>query len=81
MNLSRVPPFIPARVAPGMPMTVVLLLFALTTPAEAYIGPGAGFAFIGSFFVLLWAVVLALFTQRLRMPAADGLRYRKGEAV
>jgi simple sugar transport system permease protein len=26
-------------------------------------------------------LVLALATQRLRMPAADGLRYRKGEAV
>jgi simple sugar transport system permease protein len=26
-------------------------------------------------------LVLSLATQRLRMPAADGLRYRKGEAV
>ena len=26
-------------------------------------------------------LVLGLATQRLRMPAADGLRYRKGEAV
>jgi simple sugar transport system permease protein len=26
-------------------------------------------------------LVLALATQHLRMPAADGLRYRKGEAV
>ncbi|MDQ3480561.1 MAG: ABC transporter permease, partial [Actinomycetota bacterium] len=25
-------------------------------------------------------LVLALFSQRLRMPAADGLRYRRGEA-
>ena len=41
-----------------------ILVFALLapTPAEAYIGPGAGFAFIGSFFVLLWALVLAVFT-------------------
>ena len=30
--------------------------------AQAYIGPGAGFAFIGSFFILLWSSVLALFT-------------------
>jgi len=30
--------------------------------ASAYIGPGAGFAFIGSFFILLWSLVLALFT-------------------
>ena len=26
-------------------------------------------------------LVLAAATQRLRMPAADGLRYRKGEAI
>ncbi|HSD09746.1 MAG TPA: alkaline phosphatase family protein [Candidatus Binatia bacterium] len=31
-------------------------------PAEAYIGPGAGFAFVGSFFMLLWALVLGAFT-------------------
>ena len=30
--------------------------------ADAYIGPGAGFAFVGSFFILLWAILLALFT-------------------
>lgn len=30
---------------------------------------------------LVTLLVLALATQRLRMPAADGLRYRKGEAV
>jgi predicted AlkP superfamily phosphohydrolase/phosphomutase len=43
---------------------LALLLVALfaVSPAEAYIGPGAGFAFVGSFFLLLWAIVLALFT-------------------
>ncbi len=30
---------------------------------------------------LVTLLVLAMATQRLRMPAADGLRYRKGEAV
>jgi len=30
---------------------------------------------------LVTLLVLSLATQRLRMPAADGLRYRKGEAV
>jgi simple sugar transport system permease protein len=30
---------------------------------------------------LVTLLVLALATQRLRMPAADGLRYRKGEAI
>ena len=34
----------------------------LPGPAEAYVGPGAGFAFVGSFFVLLWALALAVFT-------------------
>jgi predicted AlkP superfamily phosphohydrolase/phosphomutase len=34
----------------------------LPSAAEAYIGPGAGFAFVGSFFILLWAILLALFT-------------------
>jgi simple sugar transport system permease protein len=37
--------------------------------------------FIAALPYLVTLVVLALFTQRLRMPAADGLRYRKGEAV
>ena len=31
-------------------------------PAHAYIGPGAGFAFVGSFFMLLWALALGAFT-------------------
>jgi simple sugar transport system permease protein len=26
-------------------------------------------------------LVLALFAQRLRMPAADGLRYRRGQSI
>lgn len=40
----------------------MLVLALLPCAAEAYIGPGAGFAFIGSFFILLWAILLALFT-------------------
>jgi predicted AlkP superfamily phosphohydrolase/phosphomutase len=42
----------------------LLLLFLVLLPgaADAYIGPGAGFAFVGSFFVLIWAIILALFT-------------------
>ena len=43
-------------------VAVFLGLLLTASPAEAYIGPGAGFAFVGSFFVLLWAIVLALFT-------------------
>ena len=36
------------------------LLLATTVPAEAYIGPGAGFALLSSFFVLLTTLVVAI---------------------
>ena len=36
------------------------LVLAATVPAEAYIGPGAGFALLSSFFVLLTTVVVAI---------------------
>ncbi|MDP7693434.1 MAG: alkaline phosphatase family protein, partial [Vicinamibacterales bacterium] len=37
------------------------LLFA-PTPAQAYVGPGAGFAFVSSLFILLFTMVLAVVT-------------------
>jgi predicted AlkP superfamily phosphohydrolase/phosphomutase len=40
---------------------LLVCLFA-ARPAEAYIGPGAGFAFVGSFFMLLFALALGAFT-------------------
>jgi predicted AlkP superfamily phosphohydrolase/phosphomutase len=40
----------------------LLASMLLAPPADAYIGPGAGFAFVGSFFMLLWALVLGAFT-------------------
>ena len=40
----------------------LLTSLLLAPPADAYIGPGAGFAFVGSFFMLLWALVLGAFT-------------------
>src|SRR5262245_12130422 len=40
----------------------LLASLLLAPPADAYIGPGAGFAFVGSFFMLLWALVLGAFT-------------------
>jgi predicted AlkP superfamily phosphohydrolase/phosphomutase len=52
-------------------VTVVLLLSG--TPAEAYIGPGAGFAFVGSFFVLIAAFFLA-FVKLLTAPFRALLR-------
>ena len=36
------------------------LLLATTVPAEAYIGPGAGFALLSSFFVLFTTIVVAI---------------------
>ncbi len=50
-----------------LPAAVLILLVA--RPADAYIGPGAGFAVLGSFlvmFVAMLSAVLALFTWPLR---------------
>ena len=44
---------------------VFLALASLSTPALAYIGPGAGFALVSSFAVVLITIVLALFTLLL----------------
>jgi predicted AlkP superfamily phosphohydrolase/phosphomutase len=40
----------------------LLFLFLLTAPALAYVGPGAGFAFLSSFLVLFLTFFLALFS-------------------
>jgi predicted AlkP superfamily phosphohydrolase/phosphomutase len=47
------------RYAPAVAAT---LLLALAVPLAAYIGPGAGFAFLSSFFVLFVTFLLALFS-------------------
>jgi predicted AlkP superfamily phosphohydrolase/phosphomutase len=48
---------------------VALLVLAVTllapTPAHAYIGPGAGFALLGSFLVLFTTIILAVFSLLL----------------
>ena len=41
------------------PIVLVFLLAAAATPAEAYIGPGAGFAVLGSFAVLFVTMLVA----------------------
>jgi len=48
-------------------ITIFLTLFlsfllGSTETAQAYIGPGAGFAFISSFFILLISILLAIMT-------------------
>jgi predicted AlkP superfamily phosphohydrolase/phosphomutase len=45
-----------------MLIAVAAAICACPATASAYVGPGAGFAFAGAFFVLLWALLLALFT-------------------
>jgi len=44
------------------PFFLVLLFLALSLPLQAYIGPGAGFAFLTSFLVLFLTFFLAIFS-------------------
>ena len=47
---------------------LTLLATAVCSPAAlAYIGPGAGFVFVGSFLILLVTIVLVI-SNRLRSP-------------
>jgi predicted AlkP superfamily phosphohydrolase/phosphomutase len=62
------------RTFPG----VCLLIFGLSSPAEAYIGPGAGFAFLSSFLVLFLTFFLAVFSF-LSWPFRFLLRVLKGK--
>ena len=54
-----------------------LLLLLLDQPAQAYIGPGAGFAVLSSFFVIFIAFVAAFFVL-LTWPIRWVLRYFRG---
>ena len=45
-----------------LPTALGFFLFAFSGNADAYIGPGAGFALVSSFLVLFIAVCLAIFT-------------------
>lgn len=50
-------------------LLIAVFILAIPRPAEAYIGPGAGFAVVGSFLVMFTAmlsVVLAFFTWPVR---------------
>ncbi len=44
------------------PLVAATILLALASPLAAYIGPGAGFAFLSSFLVLFLTFLLALFS-------------------
>ncbi len=60
-------------------LALAAALFLVETPALAYIGPGAGFAFVGSFFVIFAAFFLAvwmLLTWPIRWVVRT-IRWRK----
>ncbi len=63
-----------------LPLLVFLLVVAFASPAEAYIGPGAGFAFLGSTFVFLLSILMALATIAL-WPLQWALRRIRGRGV
>lgn len=47
----------------AIPVCLSLIVLMMMAPsAQAYIGPGAGFAFVSSFFILFFAFILAFFT-------------------
>ncbi len=59
------------------PLLVILLFFALSGHACAYIGPGAGFAFAGSF-LAIFAAVLSAMLALLTWPIRYMIRSIKG---
>jgi predicted AlkP superfamily phosphohydrolase/phosphomutase len=65
---------------------VCLLVFGLSSPADAYIGPGAGFAFLSSFLVLFLTFFLAVFSFlswpfRFLLRVLRGKRAFKGKSI
>lgn len=53
---------------------IIVLAFLIGLPANAYIGPGAGFAILGSFMVFFFAI-LAAFMAVLIFPVRSVVRY------
>lgn len=60
-SLLRRLPAAASRRGLGLAIFAFALLILFPAPAEAYIGPGAGIAFVSSFFLLLVSFALALF--------------------
>ena len=48
--------------ATALPLAVAGAVLCVPSPALAYVGPGAGFAFVSSLFVLVWTMALAVVT-------------------
>jgi len=65
-----------ARRAAGL-FALIIACLVWATPAEAYIGPGAGFAAATSLFVILWTMVIAVFAL-LSWPFRWVIRAIKG---
>jgi len=59
-------------------LVALLFVFSLVVPLKAYVGPGAGFAFLSSFLVLFLTFFLALFSF-LSWPFRFFLRLIKGQ--
>ncbi|MBN1223267.1 MAG: alkaline phosphatase family protein [Candidatus Aminicenantes bacterium] len=57
---------------------IVFFLFVITAPLKAYVGPGAGFAFLSSFLVLFLTFFLAVFSF-LSWPFRFFIRLLKGQ--
>jgi len=80
---EHVPPA--RRPSPGRaPLIAAALLAAAALPAHAYIGPGAGFALLGSFMVILTTIVLAgvaLLAWPFRMLFRALRRKKRGKAL
>jgi predicted AlkP superfamily phosphohydrolase/phosphomutase len=69
-----------------VPLVALAVLAALASPLAAYVGPGAGFAFLSSFLVLFLTFILALFSLlswpfRFLWKAVRGQRAYKESAV
>jgi predicted AlkP superfamily phosphohydrolase/phosphomutase len=70
----------PSR-APAVPLLVAGVLVASAAPADAYVGPGAGFALLSSFLVVFTTTVLAL-ASLLLWPFRQAIRaIRRGRPV
>lgn len=62
----------------AVPLSVAACVLAVALPSSAYVGPGAGFAFLSSFFVLFLTFFLALFSF-LAWPFRFLFRLIKGQ--
>jgi predicted AlkP superfamily phosphohydrolase/phosphomutase len=73
---------VPTRSLKKRVFLIVVLILVIEAHADAYIGPGAGFAVVGSFFAVFSAIVagtLALFTWPIRWTVR-AIRYRRAFA-